>query len=153
MSITDYIERHIKRLLEQDAASVVDIQRNLLADQLGCAPSQINYVLATRFSRDRGYLIESRRGGGGYIRIIRLSTKPSERVREMLSSQRLTQAQAMQRIAWLEEYGWLSKREAALMRAALDSSVLKLSLPERDIVRAQIFRAMLTTLIKLSGGG
>ena len=152
MNLSDYIERYIKDLLEQDATAVVHIQRNLLADQLGCAPSQINYVLETRFSLDRGYLIESRRGGGGYIRIIRMKVQPSERVYELLSTNRITQSSALQRIDWLEEYGWLTKREAALMKVAMDSSVLKTDLPQRDVLRARVFRAMLTALIRMSGG-
>ena len=68
--LSDTIERFIKDLMSEDAH--VELRRNELAQHFGCAPSQINYVLATRFSVDHGYLIESRRGGGGYVRIVRM---------------------------------------------------------------------------------
>ena len=69
MRLSDSIETFIKTLLAEDEPEV-ELKRNELAEYFGCAPSQINYVLATRFSPDHGYLIESRRGGGGYIRIV-----------------------------------------------------------------------------------
>ena len=69
--LSDMIEDFINALLNESDGQL-ELQRNELADYFECAPSQINYVLATRFSVDRGYYIESRRGGGGYIRIIRL---------------------------------------------------------------------------------
>ena len=69
--ISDTIEEFLKLLLEESGGKL-EIQRNELADYFECAPSQINYVLATRFSLESGYYIESRRGGGGYIRIIYL---------------------------------------------------------------------------------
>ena len=71
MRLSDSIETFIKTLLAEDEPEV-ELKRNELAEYFGCAPSQINYVLATRFSPDHGYLIESRRGGGGYIRIVRI---------------------------------------------------------------------------------
>ena len=70
--LSDSIERFIKDLMHEDAR--VELRRNELAQHFGCAPSQINYVLATRFSLDHGYLIESRRGGGGYVRIVRMQS-------------------------------------------------------------------------------
>ena len=69
MRLSDSIESFIKTLITQEEPEV-ELKRNELAEYLGCAPSQINYVLATRFSPDHGYIIESRRGGGGYIRIV-----------------------------------------------------------------------------------
>ena len=68
--LSDSIERFIKELMEE--GSQIEVRRNELAQHFGCAPSQINYVLATRFSVDHGYIIESRRGGGGYVRIVRM---------------------------------------------------------------------------------
>ena len=66
MRLSDSIERFIKTLLEQEETEI-ELKRNELAEYFGCAPSQINYVLATRFTPDHGYVIESQRGGGGYI--------------------------------------------------------------------------------------
>ena len=68
--LSDTIEHFIKELMNEDRQ--IEVKRNELAQHFGCAPSQINYVLATRFSVDHGYLIESRRGGGGFVRIVRM---------------------------------------------------------------------------------
>ena len=80
--LSDSIEQFIKELM--DEGSQIEVRRNELAQHFGCAPSQINYVLATRFSVDHGYIIESRRGGGGYVRIVRMR----ERVQEYLRTER-----------------------------------------------------------------
>ena len=80
--LSDSIERFIKELM--DEGTQIEVRRNELAQHFGCAPSQINYVLATRFSVDHGYIIESRRGGGGYVRIVRMR----ERVQEYLRTER-----------------------------------------------------------------
>ena len=74
--LSDSIERFIKDMMEDGAQ--IEVRRNELAQHFGCAPSQINYVLATRFSVDHGYIIESRRGGGGYIRIVRMGVNSPE---------------------------------------------------------------------------
>ena len=77
MRLSDAIEQFIKTMLTQEAPEV-ELKRNELAEYFNCAPSQINYVLATRFTPDHGYIIESRRGGGGYIRIFRMAQDTSE---------------------------------------------------------------------------
>ena len=77
MRLSDTIESFIKELLSQNETEV-ELKRNELAEYFGCAPSQINYVLATRFTPDHGYVIESRRGGGGYIRIMRVVKSGSQ---------------------------------------------------------------------------
>ena len=71
--LSDSIEQFIKELMCEEAH--IELRRNELAQHFGCAPSQINYVLATRFSVDHGYIIESRRGGGGYVRIVRMQER------------------------------------------------------------------------------
>ena len=64
----------LHKLLQEDEENIV-LRRNELADELQCAPSQISYVLSTRFSNDKGFLVESRRGSGGFVRIIKLTPK------------------------------------------------------------------------------
>ena len=73
MKLSNIIEDFINDLLSQTVSGEVELKRNALADRFSCVPSQINYVIATRFSPERGYLVESRRGGGGYIRITRVA--------------------------------------------------------------------------------
>ena len=83
MRLSDAIEQFIKTMLTQEAPEV-ELKRNELAEYFNCAPSQINYVLATRFTPDHGYIIESRRGGGGYIRIFRMAQDTSEHLLYLL---------------------------------------------------------------------
>lgn len=77
MGTSDRIARFILDALES-ADGTAELQRSSLADRFGCVPSQINYVIATRFSPERGYMVESRRGGGGYIRITRVQPDASQ---------------------------------------------------------------------------
>ena len=128
MRLSDSIETFIKTLLAEDEPEV-ELKRNELAEYFGCAPSQINYVLATRFSPDHGYLIESRRGGGGYIRIVRIVQSGAQQ----LTEQKLVTAQ-----------------EAALMRAAMSAQALAIPIPDsmKDAQRARIFKAMLTSIAR-----
>src|SRR5690625_1531746 len=72
MSISDVIEQYLKRILHSNENKMIEIKRSEIADQFQCVPSQINYVINTRFTIERGYVTESKRGGGGYIRIIRI---------------------------------------------------------------------------------
>ena len=73
-NLADDIENFIVRQLLLDEEDQIFVQRNELADRLSCAPSQISYVLSTRFTPERGYIVESRRGSGGFVRIVRLMT-------------------------------------------------------------------------------
>ena len=82
--LSDNIEHFIKELMCEEAQ--IDLRRNELAQHFGCAPSQINYVLATRFSVDHGYIIESRRGGGGYVRIVRMQERDEGNLLDALLS-------------------------------------------------------------------
>ena len=68
-NVSDIIEQYLKHILQESPEGAVEIQRNDLADQFQCVPSQINYVISTRFTLEKGYFVESKRGGGGYIRI------------------------------------------------------------------------------------
>lgn len=78
--LADKIEQFILHKLLQEEEEIVVLRRNELADELQCAPSQISYVLSTRFSNDKGFLVESRRGSGGFVRIIKLTPKEQNRV-------------------------------------------------------------------------
>ena len=146
-NISDVIEEHIKKILKQQEE--IEIKRSELAEQFQCVPSQINYVLKTRFSIERGYIVESKRGGGGYIRIIKVTQNNDRELFDHMNaliSQRLTQNQAHAMILRLLEEGAINNREARLMISAVDRSVIDLSIPVRDEIRANILKAMLHSL-------
>lgn len=82
INLADAIENFIIRQLLEDSEDTVLVQRNELADKLSCAPSQISYVLSTRFTPEKGYLVESRRGSGGFVRIIRVTPPAKEEKRK-----------------------------------------------------------------------
>ena len=91
MRLSDAIEKFIKAMLTQDEQEI-ELKRNELAQYFNCAPSQINYVLATRFTPDHGYIIESRRGGGGYIRIFRMEHDTSQQLIYLLHEREIGRA-------------------------------------------------------------
>ncbi|MFA9424475.1 MAG: CtsR family transcriptional regulator, partial [Sedimentibacter sp.] len=84
-NLSNIIEDFIKELMEANNYKTIEIQRNILAHQFDCAPSQINYVLTTRFNNDRGYIVESRRGGGGCIKIFRVRTSMKDEIQSLLN--------------------------------------------------------------------
>ncbi len=86
MRISDLITETIIKMLEESEDNIAEIQRNELAALIGCVPSQINYVLSSRFTPERGYTIESRRGGGGYIKIKRISLNRSSALMHIINS-------------------------------------------------------------------
>lgn len=148
-NLSDYIERYLKQLLSQQ--HTVEIQRNELSHHFGCAPSQINYVLTTRFTPERGYLVESRRGGGGFIRVIRLSLDPGQdlctMVLEAVGTQ-ITQDEALGYIDRLRYENLITEREAALMRATVQRETINLSVSVRDKIRANLLKAMITAILR-----
>lgn len=147
MRLSDAIEQFIKAMLTQDEHEV-ELKRNELAQYFNCAPSQINYVLATRFTPDHGYIIESRRGGGGYIRIFRMQQDTSEQLLYLLHERigdSITVLEANHLILQLCERELVTRDEAALMQAAVSPQALCLpvSAVMKDALRAKILQAML----------
>lgn len=147
MRLSDAIEAFIKSMLAEDAYDV-ELKRNELAEYFGCAPSQINYVLATRFTPDHGYVIESRRGGGGYIRIFRMHQDTSEQLLYMLNQRigdSIDALSAVHVIQQLKERELITAGEAGVMAAAVSPQALGLPLPAemKDALRAKILRSML----------
>jgi len=147
MRLSDSIEQFIKTMLAQEEQEV-ELKRNELAEYFGCAPSQINYVLATRFTPDHGYIIESRRGGGGYIRIFRMQQDTGKQLVYLLNERigdSITVLSANHLIQQLREREIVSPNEAALMMAAISPQSLSLPLPEelKDALRAKILKSML----------
>jgi len=148
--LSDTIESFIKTLME-DESTAIELRRNELAEHFQCAPSQINYVLATRFTPDHGYVIESRRGGGGYIRIVRIKSSSRE---ELLQSvyQRIGVSISFQDAVRIIEHLKVEKiitpDEADLMIAALSPQAVPLPLSMKDALCAGTLRSMILSLAK-----
>ncbi|WP_419715192.1 CtsR family transcriptional regulator [Heyndrickxia oleronia] len=148
-NISDIIESYLKQVLEMNGSEIVEIKRSEIADKFQCVPSQINYVINTRFTIERGYVVESKRGGGGYIRIIKVKPHDQAQLIDhllLLVKSRVSQSNAEDVIIRLVEEEVISKREAKIMLSVMDRSVLYLDLPERDQLRARMLTAMLMTL-------
>lgn len=147
--LSDVIEEFILSLLGQSNGSL-ELQRNELADYFDCAPSQINYVLATRFSLDRGYHIESRRGGGGFIKIVRIDVDKDEYIFYLVTQRignAISESAAESILSYLAEKQIITWREASIMKAAIQDKNLCIPVAVKDNMRAGILRAMLTSVL------
>ena len=151
-SIADEIETYIRHLLQKSPDGAIVIQRTEVAERFDCVPSQISYVLMTRFTPDRGYVVEGRRGGGGNIRVMKLDAEQQELAALLADIDAIDQARAFGLIVRVLEAGLISDREAGVMQSALKRDVLQIGLPERDRVRARLLRAMLTAAFDSRGG-
>ena len=156
MRLSDSIESFIKDMLDEGSAEV-ELKRNELAEYFRCAPSQINYVLATRFSPDHGYLTESRRGGGGYIRIVRVVQSGSQRLMYLVNERigdSLTAEECIRLISQLKEADIVTADEASLMAAAVNSRAMGVPLTDemKNAMRARIMKSMLMTIAARNKG-
>lgn len=148
-NISDIIEQHLKKILEAARQDAIEIKRSEIADQFHCVPSQINYVINTRFTVEKGYIVESKRGGGGYIRIIRVQHQDKSEliddIIEMINPQ-VTQQAALDILERLLEEEIVTEREAKIILSAIGRNTLAFHLPLRDEVRARVLTSMLSTL-------
>jgi len=151
-NLADVIENFIKEMFHE-GKNILEIQRNELASKFRCAPSQINYVLTTRFTVERGYIVESRRGGGGYIRIKKLKIRNDEFLRELIElvGDSISSTKAAGLVQFMLEEGIISDREAELFKAAINRKNLEIPLPERDRLRARLLKAMIAALLGHEG--
>ena len=148
MRMSDMIEEFIKELFEDEDS--IEIQRNDLAEHFNCVPSQINYVIATRFKPSQGYYVESKRGGGGHIKIKKVNITKSNYFMHIINSvgEAITAQEVDIFISNFLSYGMISEIEAKLLKVATSDNVLKLPTQTRDEVRARIFKNMLINLIE-----
>jgi transcriptional regulator CtsR len=146
-NLSDIIEGFIKELMEANNQRAVEIQRNILAQQFDCSPSQINYVLTTRFNNDRGYIVESRRGGGGYIRIFKVRSSMEEGLQNLLNDSigdSVTLNKALDLIYALFERGIINIREQKIMQSTIsDRALNSVSYDERNKLRADLLKEMI----------
>ena len=146
-TLSNQIEAYLKQMLAASEGGIIELKRSDLAGAFMCVPSQINYVLETRFSPSQGYMVESRRGGGGYLRIIRLSMENENDLSALLNSakdQRVSRQSGAKLLERLMEEEFLTKREGMLISALLGDGVLK-NVPDPDALRS----AMLNTVLQL----
>ncbi|MEA4883551.1 MAG: CtsR family transcriptional regulator [Clostridia bacterium] len=149
-SLSDYIESYLKLLFDTAQDEWVEVCRRELAERFRCAPSQINYVLSTRFTLERGYLVETRRGGGGYVRIFRLARRPRSGAAEMVRDsvgEAIDREAAEGLIAKLLEMGALDVQDAACIRAAVFGQERENELELERVVRARVLRATLLFML------
>ena len=145
MKISDIIAEFIDEIINETGGSA-ELQRAELANRFKCVPSQINYVISTRFSPEHGYVVESRRGGGGFIRITRVEMEPEmltmHTVNAIGHSIDLNTATAL--VANLRQNNVIDDTEARLMLSAIGSNALRtIRSVERDMLRANILKHML----------
>ena len=149
--ITVRIETYINMKLDQTEDGILEIGRNDLAEKFECAPSQINYVLSTRFTPYKGYYIESRRGGGGYIKIVKVSMEDEWFGDLMLETigEEVTKNKAYSIIDNLFDKKMVGVREAGLMKAAIEDTALKdILVEDRNYIRANILKNMLLIVMR-----
>ena len=147
MRMSDIIEEFIKDLFD-DENEAIEIQRNELAEHFNCVPSQINYVISTRFKPSQGYYVESRRGGGGHITIKKVNNTKDDYIMHIINNigQNLTSNEVDILISDFLSYNIIDKKEARLLKVATSDNVLGLSKNIKDEVRARIFKNMLLNL-------
>jgi transcriptional regulator CtsR len=148
--ISDLIEKFISQMLEEGKGAV-EIQRNEMANQFDCAPSQINYVLMTRFTTERGYFIESRRGGGGYIKITRVEVDKDDYLLTLLTKsigESINKESAFALIEALNKQKLIDAKAVNMLKAAVDDSTLAMvEKPYRDELRAEILKAVIVAAL------
>ncbi len=151
MRISDEITAYILRMMEQADNGAAELRRNELAEELGCVPSQITYVLTSRFTPQQGYVVESRRGGGGYIRIRRVSAQreatPLMHVINSIGDE-LVPAAAEAILQSMVYQEFLDEQTAKVMAAALsDRGYRDVPVERRDRLRAALLKRMLAAYI------
>lgn len=148
MRMSDLVAQYIMQMLDEQNGSA-EIQRNELAGNLGCVPSQINYVITSRFTPEQGYIVESRRGGGGYIRISRVKMDRGTAKMHIINSvgSSLDKATAEVMLNNMLQRNMIELQSAKLIAAALsDRTLSQVEQDKRDTVRADLFKNMLLTI-------
>ena len=148
MRMSDLVAQYITQMLDEQNGSA-EIQRNELAGNLGCVPSQINYVITSRFTPEQGYIVESRRGGGGYIRISRVKMDRGTAMMHIINSvgSSLDKATAEAMLNNMLQRNMIEMQPAKLIAAALsDRTLSQVEQDKRDTVRADLFKNMLLTI-------
>ena len=150
MGISDLIAAFINDALAEADNGTAELQRAELANRFNCVPSQINYVISTRFSPERGYVVESRRGGNGYIRIRRVRSDPKQLVMHTVNAigDEVDLNTAAAFLSTVVASGVMTERAAYMMLAAVSDQALRAAdAPLRDRLRAGILKQMLIKML------
>ncbi|AUM89536.1 CtsR family transcriptional regulator [Clostridium botulinum] len=148
--LSDIIEDFIKEMFQENNESELQIKRNELANYFSCAPSQINYVLTTRFTEDKGYYIESKRGGGGCIIIKRIEFTDNKNLKEIIVDRignSITYDNAINIIDGLVETAFITEREAIIMKIAINDRVFGNIDANKNMLRANILKNIIMVII------
>lgn len=149
MTTSDIIYRFLNDMLK-DMGGELLISRSEIASKFNCVPSQINYVIETRFAPEHGYAVESRRGGGGYIRISRIDADETNIIMHAVNSisDRLDGRSAVAILRNLVNYEAVDKYQARLILSAISTQALKrIPQEKRDYIRADILKNMLVSVM------
>jgi len=149
MKISDHIARLIEKMLDE-GDGITEVKRNDLAMRLGCVPSQVTYVISSRFTPDRGYMTESRRGGGGCIRIVRVNLSKDEYLMHFFHAigENIDEGTALAYLSNLRDNNVIGDGTRKIMASAMIGSVLdRVPVYERNKIRADIFRHMIMALM------
>ncbi|NLY09930.1 MAG: CtsR family transcriptional regulator [Tissierellia bacterium] len=154
--LSNIIEEFLQDMMSETHDGMIEIQRNVLAEHFDCSPSQINYVLSTRFTPYKGYYIESRRGGGGYIRIIKVTVDEQEEdYRKILMDavgNSITKDKGRHIVEGLVEEDIISTREARLIMSAIgDRSLSQVGEIDKNTIRASILQNILLIVLEQEG--
>ena len=147
-SLSKQIEHYLKEMIEAVDNGVVEVQRNFLSEYFHCVPSQINYVLSTRFTPAHGYLVETRRGGGGYIRIVSLQLDNADDLQTFVIQgigDHISERDGEGRVDYLVAQGLLTEREARLVETMLTDRVLS-GTENKDVLRANMLQHLFAAL-------
>jgi len=142
-SLAKQIEEYIKELMRQQESAVLEIQRSLLSEQFHCVPSQINYVLSTRFTPAQGYVVESRRGGGGFVRIASIGLESEDDLRQLIAKsvgEQITERQSEGVVDYLLKEKIITPREGAMLNLMLKDRTLSEVKENRDGLRAKLLQ-------------
>ena len=151
MLISEKIAEMIEEMINQSGGTL-ELRRNELATRMGCVPSQINYVIASRFGKDRGYIVESRRGGGGYIRITKLRMDRSTYLCHLLGAigESIGESDGTSIISALYSNEFITRRESLLLAACISGSALEKVATDKDraILRADILKSAIFAIMQ-----
>ena len=150
MNLLDMIEKYLREEVDKSSNDILEVKRSDLAELFSCVPSQINYVISTRFAPEMGFYVETRRGGGGYIRIKKINAYEDEIINNIFDKigNKMSQHVVDVYLKVLLDYNVIDKNVARIIKVATsDKSLQNLSMEDKDVTRANIFKNVVLNVI------